>query len=102
MLNSHETKSILMKVLQLTQTMQKKADSGLWEEMVETDQQRQQLIDSVFPIEESHKDINQLLTTIIDLNKELEMQCQQAKQKMHFQLSEMNKHKKALNAYQSK
>jgi len=83
--------------------MQKKADTELWDEMIDLQQQRQPLFDAIFPLmdDESSDEIRTMLESIIEINNKLEQQCEQQKQVVKLQLQGMNKNKKAVNAYQS-
>lgn len=102
-MNNNEKLQLLAQVLELTQAMQKKADLGLWDEMIELQQERQPFFDKVFPVTEP-SDIDKIRSTveaILELNTKLEQQCEHQKQTIQLQLKGMNTNKKAVNAYQS-
>ena len=83
--------------------MQQKADTELWDEMIDLQLQRQPLFDAIFPIseDESIEEVRLILEALIELNNKLEQQCEQQKQAVQLQLQGMNTNKKAVNAYQS-
>ena len=102
-MNNKEKKfEALTKVLSISQSMQQKADTESWDELIDLEQQRQPLLDSIFPIEYSDNKFRIVLEKIIEINKQLEQQCLQAKGEVQQQLQNINGSKKALTAYQLK
>lgn len=92
----------LSKILALSESMLKKAQAELWEELIELEQQRQLLIESTFPIENEAQNERTILQKIVELNKQLERQCIIAKNQVQQQMLASSGKKKAMSAYQQK
>ncbi|MDB2705678.1 flagellar protein FliT [Pseudomonadota bacterium] len=92
----------LSKVLALSESMLKKAEAKLWEELMELEQQRQLVIESTFPIDNTAQNERIILQKIVALNKQLEQQCIKAKSEVQQQLLASSSKKKAMSAYQQK
>jgi hypothetical protein len=92
----------LSKILALSESMLKKAQAELWEELIELEQQRQLLIESTFPIENEAQNERIILQKIVELNKQLERQCIIAKNQVQQQMLASSGKKKAMSAYQQK
>jgi len=103
MMNSRQTLSALAQLLMITKTMQQKAQQQLWDEITTLEQQRQTMINTIFPINENDMStqITEKIQKIIDLNQELETQCRQAKQEVQVQMKGLNRNKNAAAAYGS-
>ena len=92
----------LSEVLTLSESMLKKAEADLWEELIELEQQRQLLIESTFPIDNAAENERTILQKIVELNKQLERQCITAKKEVQQQLLASSGKKKAMSAYQQR
>jgi len=99
-----EKLSGLIQILALTKSMREKADNALWEELVELEQQREQLIMPIFPISNTdfNPELRRLTEEVIKENTMLEEVCQQAKKELKTQVLVLNKNKTAIAAYGSK
>jgi len=98
--NNGENRLALKSVLLLTQTMGKKAEDNQWDDLVDLEQQRQQLIETIFPLEPTDEESRSILEQIVELNNRLESLCRNAKTEVQEQLQGFNSNKKAMNAYQ--
>jgi len=92
----------LSKVLDLSESMLKKAQAELWEELIELEQQRKLLIESTFPIQNEAQNERTILQKIVELNKQLERQCIIAKNQVQQQMLASSGKKKAMSAYLQK
>lgn len=83
--------------------MQQKAQQQVWAELSNLEQQRQLIIEGVFPIADklANDDVRNMVQQIIDLNQQLEIVCQQEKQDLQVQLQSFNHNKKVTAAYTS-
>ncbi|MFW5451311.1 MAG: flagellar protein FliT [Methylophagaceae bacterium] len=100
---SQQILSDLSQVLMLTKSMQQKAQQQVWAELSNLEQQRQLIIEGVFPIADklANDDVRNMVQQIIDLNQQLEIVCQQEKQDLQVQLQSFNHNKKVTAAYTS-
>jgi hypothetical protein len=97
--NKNEKRMALQQVLQMTLDMQHNAQSESWDDVINVEQQRKALLDKVFPIETFDAELSALIEQIRDLNNLIEAQCSKAKGELQKELSDMNKNKRAMNAY---
>lgn len=103
-MNKQETVSAVLQVLSYTQAMQQKSEHDLWNDFVEIEQQRQDVIATIFPIDDNNvtEQIKTSIQKIIDLNQIIETQCREAKQEAKIQMQGLNQNKKAITAYGSR
>ena len=87
----------------MTVQMKSKSEKELWDDVVEIEQQRRQLITVIFPLDDAGNtpEFRALLAKLIESNTQLEQYCKQQKQTLQLELQGMNKNKKALNAYRT-
>ena len=103
MSDSSKTLIDLSQILLLTKNMQQKAQQQVWSELPILEQQRQEIIEIVFPIADNRAsdEVRNMIQQIIDLNRQLESTCQQEKQDIQIQLQSFNHNKKATAAYRA-
>lgn len=100
-----DSSALLKQAIEITDAMQQKADEALWEELVEMEQQREQLLQQALPLapsDNANEQLRSLIVTLADKNSQLEQVCNQAKQEIQTHLQTLNKNKKAVSAYQSR
>lgn len=90
----------LKTALSMTIEMQVLADEQLWDKLTQLEQNREPILNSIFPLENPNNAIIETLEKIINLNSALEKQCLQEKQETEQQLKNINSNKKAMSAYQ--
>ena len=92
----------LNQVLSLLANMLEKAEQQLWDDLIKLEEQRQFLIESTFPLRTSGQNERAILQKIVEINKQLQLQCIDAKDEVQKQLLSFNGNKKAMSAYQQK
>jgi hypothetical protein len=90
----------LQQLLELTECMLNKASEEKWEELIELEKCRDELIKSSFPINEPTLQQRDRLESIIKINNEIERLCSIAKNQVQSQLVKLTSNKSAINAYQ--
>jgi len=99
LVNKNEKLTALQQVLQMTLDMEQSTQSELWDNVLTLEQQRKVLLDKVFPIETFDAELSTLIEQIRDLNNLIEAQCSKVKGELQKELTEMNRNKRAMNAY---
>lgn len=91
----------LEQALQLTYTMYQQAQEENWSALPELQQQRTDLLETVFPVDETDNisAIRPLLEQMIAMNQQVETSCKNARQAFQVELADLNKNKKAVAAY---
>lgn len=95
---------MLQQTHQLTQTMLNLAKQEKWEAIEPLNQQRQVLLQAIFPIADSLDEmetISSVLRSLIDTNQELIAHCQEGKQSLQLQMRQAKFTQKAVTAYHS-
>lgn len=104
MSNSDDKLNMLQQALQLTQEMLKLAKQQKWDALEPLNQQRQSLLQAIFPLADnppSVESFSTLLQSLIDTNHQLIAHCKEGKQSLQLQMREAKFTQKAVTAYQS-
>jgi hypothetical protein len=94
--------SPLQKILQFSQQMLQLAEAEEWEELVELEAERRQLIAATFPLTAKQAAIPSTVTDleqIIELDHQLMGLCSKARRKIGSVLGKINKGRQATTAY---
>ena len=100
-----KTKSaiLLPEILSLSQKMGEEAKGGEWEKVGELEQERQKLIESCFPLDESIEDprlAGEQIKSIIELDKQLMALAKTQQQTLSDTLAKLSQGRQATKAYQ--
>jgi hypothetical protein len=93
----------LRQAVDLTRAMLEMAQDHHWSSLPEMQQKRTLLLEQIFPLEEAQRTSQNrtLMETMIADNQQLERVCREAQQTLRLELSDLNKNRKAVAAYQS-
>lgn len=93
----------LRQAVDLTRAMLQMAQDRKWSALPEMQQKRAALLEQIFPLGEDQQtlDTRALLESMIADNQQLEQICRDAQQTLRLELSDLNKNRKAVAAYQS-
>mgnify|MGYP002149863227 CR=1 FL=1 len=80
--------------------MGKKVEDSQWDDVIVLEQQRQEFIEAIFPLEPSDGESRNTLKQIVELNNKIESQCRNEKSVVQEQLQDFSSNKKAMSAYQ--
>ncbi len=93
----------LRQAVDLTRAMLEVAQARKWSALPEMQQKRAELLEQIFPLDEAQRtpESRALLESMIADNQKLEHLCRDAQQTLRLELSDLNKNRKAVAAYQS-
>ncbi len=91
----------LQHIISLSEQMLESAQQAAWEKLAQLEQNRIQLLETIFPINPLAADpeTENLLSTLVEMNQQINLCCESEKKQLQDQLSGLNKNKKAVAAY---